>query len=99
MNEPQLGIDPKISQKIFSPLVQRTKYRRALKVFAKRYIMLKNQSLQNGLKLVPLNQINPPDCQNIKFDQIKQNVGILCNNQSEIYALDFKGSIISKPGY
>jgi hypothetical protein len=38
--------------------------------------MLKNQSLQNGLKLVPLNQINPPDCQNIKFDHIQSDLNI-----------------------
>ena len=59
----------------FSSLGCVTAVRRALKVFAKRYITLKNQSLQNGLKLIPQIVNQPPDFKNIKFDQYRSKLG------------------------
>ena len=47
---------------------------KALEVFAKRYITLKNQSLQNGLKLIPQISIQPPDYKNIKFDHFRSKL-------------------------
>ena len=50
-------------------LALRSQYHKALKVFAKRYITLKNQSLQNGFKLIPQVLNQPTRSQNIKFGQ------------------------------